>query len=113
MGEGGAARVAAAELLLGQVDPVRQHRAPSDQSVVIVDVEVVPALGKQRGGPFDLALVLGDVRLHQDGRDARARARRRLRAARASRCRAKRGVIAVEACARAHASVRSAPCESS
>src|SRR4051794_36867884 len=66
MRERGAALMAAAELFFGKMHAMRQHGAPSDQAMMIIDIEIILAIGKEVGGPFDLALVLGDVRMHQD-----------------------------------------------
>ena len=60
-----AALVAAAKLVFRQMHAMRQHGAPADQPMMIVDVEIVLPLGKQLGRPFDLAAVLRDVGLHQ------------------------------------------------
>ena len=46
MRDGGAALVAAANLVFRQMHAVRQHGASPDQSMMIVDVEVVLSLGK-------------------------------------------------------------------
>ena len=100
--------VAAAKLVFAQVHAMRQHRAPSGQAMVIVDVEIVLPFGKQLRGPFDLALVLGDVRVHQHvlvlapQRARRIELRRRAGAGKARRD----GVEAARPC---RASARSAP----
>src|SRR5436305_204947 len=55
----------AAELVFGQMDAMRQHGAPANQPVMIVNVEIVLALRKQLGGPCDLVAVLRDMRVHE------------------------------------------------
>ena len=62
-----AAPLACSALQLGllQPDAVAEHRAVAAQAMVIVDVEIVAAIGEQFPDPGDLVPVLGDVGLHQ------------------------------------------------
>ena len=53
MREGRAAFVAAAKLVFREMHAVRQDGARADQSMMIVDIEIVLPRGKQLGSPFD------------------------------------------------------------
>ena len=55
----------ALQLIVAQPDAMTEHRAPAAEPVMIVDVEIVPALGEQFLDPGDFGLSLRDVRLHQ------------------------------------------------
>src|ERR1043165_9177745 len=68
MRDGGAAFMAAADLAFRKMHAMRQHGAFADQTVMIVDVEVILPLGEELGGPFGLAAIFGNMRLHQYAR---------------------------------------------
>ena len=65
MRDGRACGVKALQLRLVQPDAMAEHRTLAAQAVVVVDVEIVGALGKQLPDPGDLVPVLGDGCLHQ------------------------------------------------
>ncbi len=65
MRDRGAAVVAALQLRLGEPDAMAVDRAPPEQAIVVVDVEVPLALRKQLANPSHFAPALRDVRLHE------------------------------------------------
>src|SRR3954469_8174073 len=85
MCDGGAAFMAAADFTFGKMYAVGQDGAFPDQPVMIVDVEVISSLRKELGGPFDLAVVFRDVRLHQHIRMLAPQAARRIELRRCTR----------------------------
>ncbi len=65
MRDRGTRLMAAQEFALGEPDAMAVDRAPTKQSVMVVDVEVPLALRKKRPDPGHFLPVLGDVRLHE------------------------------------------------
>ena len=65
MRERGAAGVAAFEFRFVQMHSVREHRAPTSQAVVSVDVEIIAPLREQLHHPRNLIVLLSDMGLHE------------------------------------------------
>ena len=74
-----------------EMHAVGQHRAPADQAVVVVDVEIVAPLREELPHPGDLVEGLRDVGLHEHlGMLAPERARQLELLGRARSCKARR-----------------------
>src|SRR4051794_25141221 len=65
MRERGTAGMAAFECRFVQMHPVREHRAPTGQTVMSVNVEIIAPLRKQLHHPRNLVMLLSNMGLHE------------------------------------------------